>query len=151
MADKTTAIGAAGGATQDAILGEKPTTRGKTPFKPKASNSLSFALSKKLQKAFTPLAVEVDKVKYINSAQLTAFFDKAGIKYHPSDIDIVMQQLKFDYDRGMRGDAHQLSFDDVLEMLNWPNMTFCLHLEDLVSKERRDMIKSYMKIIVGTY
>jgi hypothetical protein len=34
-------------------------------------------------------------------------------------------------------------------MLNRPNLTFCLHLEDLVSKERRDMIKSHMKIIVG--
>jgi hypothetical protein len=121
---------AAGGTKQDAILGEKPTSRGKTPFKPKASNSLSFALSKKLQQAFTPLAVELDKVKCIKTSQLTEFFDNAAIKYHPSEIDIVMQQLKLDYDRNMRDDAHRLSFDDVLEMLNrlCIRMQECMHV-----------------------
>jgi hypothetical protein len=142
------AAGASEVAAGDLSQGEKPVSRGKTPYVPAAASTVSFAVSKKLQQAFD--AVDVGKTKLIDTSQLTDFLEKAAIKYLPQEIERTAKQLRFDYDQGLREHAAKISFDDCLTLLSKPNYTFCLYVEEMVSKERRDMIRKYINTIVGS-
>ena len=127
--------------------GAKPPSRGRTPAKISAASTVSFALGKKLQTAYD--AVDVGKTKLIEFAQLTAFLDKAGIKYHDWEIAKIGRQLAFEAEHMERDNGTKLTFDDVLILLSTPNYTLCLYIEELMTKERRDMMKNYLKVILG--
>ena len=125
------------------------TRSSKTPYKPDASSSVTFALSKQLQQAFNPFAVDVDKAKVIDVSQLPEFLKAAAIKYHEAEIERIKQQVEHEYDIGCRENATKLSFDNVVELLCSPNYSLCLQLEEMISKDRRDMIKNYIKTVLG--
>jgi hypothetical protein len=127
--------------------GSKPPSRGRTPAKISAASTVSFALGKKLQTAYD--AVDVGKTKLIEFAQLTAFLDKAGIKYYDLEIAKIGRQLAFEAEHMERDNGTKLTFDDVLILLSKPNYTLCLYIEELMTKERRDMMKNYLKVILG--
>ena len=92
--------------------GAKPPSRGRTPAKISAASTVSFALGKKLQAAYD--AVDVGKTKLIEFAQLTAFLDKAGIKYYDLEIAKIGRQLAFEAEHMERDNGTKLTFDDVL-------------------------------------
>ena len=70
------------------------TRSSKTPYKPDASSSVTFALSKQLQQAFNPFAVDVDKTKVIDVSQLPEFLKAAAIKYHEAEIRLSQNEVK---------------------------------------------------------
>ena len=138
----------AGAGAVDEIFGEKPTSRGSTPFKQKAASTVSFALSKKLQQAFN--TVDGDKTKFIEISRFTDFLAEASVKCYADEIQEIHAQVQYEIGMGRRPNGTKLAFDDVLELLAMPNYTLCINLEEVVSKERRDNIKKYTKVVLGS-
>jgi len=138
----------AGAGAVDEIFGEKPTSRGSTPFKQKAASTVSSALSKKLQQAFN--TVDGDKTKFIEISRFTDFLAEASVKCYADEIQEIHAQVQYEIGMGRRPNGTKLAFDDVLELLAMPNYTLCINLEEVVSKERRDNIKKYTKVVLGS-
>jgi hypothetical protein len=131
----------------DSAAAAKPESRGKTPHVPTAASTVSFALGKKLQAAFDE--VDVERAKLIDMGQFAEFLAKMGIPGRAEELARIATAIQHDHDTAGRANGLKLSYEDVLELLNSPHYTFCLYVEETMSKDRRDGARIFLKAILG--
>ena len=86
--------------------------------------------------------------KFIDVSTFSEFLDQARIQYTADEVEKITAQVLHECEHKSRANGRLLSFDDCVMIITSPNYSLCLHIEEMVSKDRRDMIKKFLKGIM---